>query len=156
MAPYIQPRYSLVTPEDYQRYADLGTQVYNERRRQEKEAAKANRNSMYAQIGTTIGAKLLPTALEWLAGGGSSTAAPAVGSAASSALAGSAGAEGAAALAGSAGAEGAAALAGSAGAEGAAALAGSAGAEGAAALGAGGLGGAAAIARPVAAAAAGL
>jgi len=156
MAPYIQPRYSLVTPEDYQRYADLGTQVYNERRRQEKEAAKANRNSMYAQIGTTIGAKLLPTALEWLAGGGSSTAAPAVGSAASSALAGSAGAEGAAALAGSAGAEGAAALAGSAGAEGAAALAGSAGAEGAAALGAGGLGGAAAIALPVAAAAAGL
>ena len=110
MAPYIQPRYSLVTPEDYQRYADLGTQVYNEKRRQEKEAAKANRNSMYAQIGTTIGAALLPPALKWLAGGGSSTAVPAVGSAASSALAGSAGAEGAAALAGSAGAGGATAL----------------------------------------------
>ena len=142
MAEYIQPRYSLVTPADYQRYADLGTQVYNEKRRQEKEAAKANKNSMYAQIGTSIGSAVLPTALKWLFGGGSSTAVPAVGSAASSALAGSAGAEGAAALAGSAGAGGATALGGSAGAGGATAL--------------GGLGAAASVALPVAAAAAGL
>ena len=147
MAEYIQPRYSLVTPADYQRYADLGTQVYNEKRRQEKEAAKANKNSMYAQIGTAIGSAVLPTALKWLFGGSSSSATPAVGSSVSSALSGGIPTAADIANLGNTGGSFLSSGVGSAGAE-------SAGAGGATALG--GLEGAASAALPAAAIAAAL
>lgn len=81
--PYIQPRYSSVTPDAYERYAELGTQIYNERRRQEKETGKANRNSMFAQIVASVGSALLPSAAKWLFSGGAGAGASAAGSGAS-------------------------------------------------------------------------